>query len=145
MADPTLLDVAASVVPDFVEIRGTKLPVYGLDLEAIAKSIQELPDIIAAIKDGKSQEIDLKALVVNKGALVKFLIAAGTGNIGQAKFEEAASRLHWSDQVKILKKVFALTFPDGIGPFVNTFADAAAQVGQAVSKEAAEPKTSAIN
>jgi hypothetical protein len=145
MAEPTLLDVVASVVPDFVEVGGIKLPVYGLDLEAIAKSIQELPDIIAAIREGKTQQIDLKALVVNKGALVKFLLAAGTGKIGQPEFEAAASRLHWSDQVKILKKIFSVTFPDGIGPFVNTFADAAAQVEGAVSKKAAEAKTSATN
>jgi hypothetical protein len=140
----TLLDIAAMEVPDFIEVRGEKLFIPGVPFEIIARVLQDMPEIGKALASGNSASIDLGKMVQTAPQLVKVIIAAGTGNYGNAEYEKAANTFSASDQIKILRKIYEVTFPGGIGPFVNSLADVAAQVAGA-SNQAAEAKAPAIN
>src|SRR4029434_2997554 len=53
------------------------------------------------------------------GAAVAPIIAAGCGHLADEKYEQRAAELLPEHQLKFLKAIFGLTFPNGIGPFVE--------------------------
>jgi len=54
------------------------------------------------------------------GAAIGPIIAAGCGHLGDEKYEQHAGTLLVEYQLKLLKAIVGLTFPNGIASFVET-------------------------
>lgn len=110
----SLLEIANA--PRQVEIRGVKVDVYGISGETLAILMVRFPEV------GKM----LSGLQVDDNALAKLApkalaacIAAGTGFAGDDKAEQAAAKLGVGEQLELIDEIMRLTFPRGIGPFVE--------------------------
>lgn len=111
---PSLLDVAT--IPSTVPVQGTDLPVFGVSAKGIAILMERFPEVQKMLA-GDSAGITPSAILAKAPEAVAFLIAAGCGHPGEADHEAAAAKLAAGDQMAILEKVFALTMPQGVGPF----------------------------
>lgn len=109
----SLLDIAntAPTVP----IRGTDVAVYGVSAHGIAGLMSRFPEIGKAFAGIQPTREDL--MKVGPDALAAF-IAAGTGQLGDAKAEKVARDLSVGDQLTLVEKILDQTFPKGIRPFV---------------------------
>jgi hypothetical protein len=62
------------------------------------------------------------ALPATSGLAIGPIIAAGCGHLGDEKYEQHASKLLVEDQLRFLKAIIELTFPNGIASFVGAMA-----------------------
>src|SRR6185436_7773627 len=53
------------------------------------------------------------------GAAAGPIIAAGCGHLGDTRYEQLAAKLLPEHQLKFLRAIFGLTFPNGVGSFVQ--------------------------
>jgi hypothetical protein len=121
MASLGLLDIAP---PKHTVKVGTKdLPVSGISARSIADLLARFPDLEKAIgmpmidADAAAE----RAVLFRKVApdAISAIIAAATGNHGDARAEAIAESLPLETQMDILEATFKLTFPSGVGPFVR--------------------------
>jgi len=110
----TLSDVAK--VPRQVPVNGVSVDVFGVSGEGFAMLMARFPEV-KNMMDGKK---------VNKGELMKLapralaaFIAAGTGHPGNVEMEEVARTLPVGAQADLIEEILRLTFPRGVGPFVE--------------------------
>ena len=61
-------------------------------------------------------------LISSFGAAIGPVIAAGCGHLGDEKAEPVAGRFLVEDQLKLVKAIFWLTFPNGLGSFMEVMA-----------------------
>lgn len=111
----TLLDIGP--LTEEVEIRGTKLTVHGLSAGHLFQLFNDFPDMRKMLdsKQGNPQEVFMSLAP----ELIAKIIAMATGSPHDAKAEMAAMGLGAGDQLTILLAMQRLSFPNGIGPFVD--------------------------
>jgi hypothetical protein len=113
MAD--LLDIAPSTAVAAVWINDVRVTVHGVSVDAIASIIARFPELKTLINGGDI----VPRLIEGCGAAVGPIIAAGCGHLADEKYEQHAAKLLPEHQMKFLKAIFGLTFPNGIGSFVQ--------------------------
>jgi hypothetical protein len=115
-----LLDIAPSTSVEVVKIAGgRRLTVRGLhgnDIAAIAARFPNLMALFAAAGD------NVAMLLGSFGAAIGPVIAAGCGHLGDEKSERIAGQLLVEDQLKLIKAIFWLTFPNGPSSFMEAMA-----------------------
>jgi len=115
MAD--LLDIAPSTACEVVKVDGgTRIVVRGLrgnDIASIVARFPKLGLLLGGAPDLGSQ------LIAQFGGAIGPIIAAGCGHLADEKRENVASKLLVEDQLKLLKAILGLTFPNGFSPFVQ--------------------------
>jgi hypothetical protein len=116
MAD--LLDIAPSTAVEVVKLDGQRIVVRGLHGDAIAAIVARFPEL-AALLGGMSGNIGAR-LIERFGNAIGPIIAAGCGHLGEEKYEQHAATLLVEQQLKLLKAIIGLTFPNGIAAFVET-------------------------
>ena len=116
MAD--LLDIAPSTAVEVVKIDGKRIVVRGLHGDAIASIVARFPEL-GLLLGGGSTNIGPK-LIERFGSAIGPIIAAGCDHLGDEKYEQHAGKLLVEYQLKLLKAIIGLTFPNGIASFVET-------------------------
>jgi hypothetical protein len=114
MAD--LLDIAPSTACEVVKIEGKRIVVRGLHGDAIASIVSRFPELGALL--GSGDNIGPR-LIERFGSAIGPIIAAGCGHIGDEKYEQHASTLLIEYQLKLVKAIIGLTFPNGLGSFIE--------------------------
>lgn len=123
---PGLLDIASA--PSRVEVRGTQVDVFGVSAKGIAYLMANFPEI-KALFSGKEISLDAETIITKAPTALAAIIACGTGNVGSQEAEEIAASLSADEQAELLAKILELTFPRGLGPFVQAVERLAATVG----------------
>jgi hypothetical protein len=113
MAD--LLDIAPSTASEAVWIDGHRVTVRGVSVDGIASIIARFPELKALVNGGDI----VPRLIEGCGAAVGSIIAAGCGHLGDETYEQHAAKLLPEQQIKFVKAIFGLTFPNGIGSFIE--------------------------
>lgn len=107
----SLLDIAPA--RETVEIGGTPVELRAISADQIVTLMQRFGGIFELLGGDMSQI----------GAAVKpaigALIAAATGNLGDAAQEAHAAEFSIGDQVAVLAAIRRLTMPKGVRPFVE--------------------------
>jgi hypothetical protein len=116
MAD--LLDIAPSTAVEVVKLDGQRIIVRGLHGDAIASIVARFPEL-AVLLGGAGGNIGSR-LIERFGGAIGPIIAAGCGHLGEEKYEQHAAMLLVEHQLKLLKAIIGLTFPNGIAAFVET-------------------------
>lgn len=124
---PGLLDIASA--PARVEVRGVKVDVFGVSAEGVAYLLTNFPEI-KALFAGKEVSFDTATLATKAPRAIAAIIAAGTGNAGNADAEAIAASLAVDEQAELLAKIIELTFPRGLGPFVEAVSRLAATASE---------------
>ena len=116
MAD--LLDIAPATAVEVVKINGNRdrITVRGLHGNAIASIVARFPNLGLLL--GGGDNIGMR-LIEQFGDAIGPIIAAGCGHLGDEAREKRASELLIEDQLKLLKAILGLTFPNGFGSFVE--------------------------
>ena len=114
MAD--LLDIAPSTASKAVWIDGQRISVRGISLDRVAYLIAKFPELRALANGGGDFVVNLTRFC---GQAVGPIIAAGCGHVGEEAYEQRAAQLPLIEQVKLLKAILGLTFPNGIGSFAE--------------------------
>lgn len=116
MAD--LLDIAPATAVETVKINGNRdrIVVHGLHGNAIASIAARFPKLGLLLGGGDNI---MPRMIEQFGDAIGPIIAAGCGHLGDEKQEEAANRLLIEDQLKLVKAILGLTFPNGFGSFVS--------------------------
>ncbi len=118
-----LLDIVpATAVETVILSDGTDVTVHRLHFEQIAALAARFPKMIALLALGENA---LPQLISGGGALLVPILAAGCGHLGDEKAERIAAELSVDDQAKLLAAIFRLTYPNGIGAFLETMASLA--------------------
>jgi hypothetical protein len=115
MAD--LLDIAPSTAVEVIKIDGKRIIVRGLHGDAIASIVARFPEL-GALLGGGGTTIGPR-LIERFGAAIGPIIAAGCGHLGDEKYEQHGNMLLVEHQLKFLKAIIGLTFPNGVVSFVE--------------------------
>ena len=114
MAD--LLDIAPSTAVEVVKIDGMRITVRGLHGDAIASIVARFPELGLLLGGGA----DIGPRLIERfGGAIGPIIAAGCGHLGDEKYEQHAATLLVEDQLRLLKAIIGLTFPNGIASFIE--------------------------
>ena len=115
MAD--LLDIAPSTACEVVKLDGQRIVVRGLHGDAIASIVARFPELGALLGGGT----DIGPRLIERfGNSIGPIIAAGCGHLGDERYEQHASTLLVEYQLKLIKAILGLTFPNGLASFVET-------------------------
>jgi hypothetical protein len=115
MAD--LLDIAPSTSCEVVKIDGARVIVRGLHGDAIASIVARFPELGLLLSGGG----DIGPRLIKQfGGAIGPIIAAGCDHLGDEKYEQHAGKLLVEHQLKLLKAIVGLTFPNGLASFVET-------------------------
>ena len=115
MAD--LLDIAPSTAVEVVRIGEHRIKVHGVSVDAIASIVSRFP-ALKSLANGNGGDI-VARLIQGCGAAIGPIIAAGCGHRDEEAYEQRAATLLPEQQLKLLRAIFGLTFPNGIGSFVG--------------------------
>lgn len=116
MAD--LLDIAPSTAIEVVKIEGLRVNVRGVSVDGIASIVARFPEVRSLVSGGVGDSL-IPRLIEGCGAAIGPIIAAGCGHLADEIYEQHAAKLLPEYQLKLLKAIFGLTFPNGIGSFVE--------------------------
>jgi hypothetical protein len=111
---PSLVDIAP--LTEEVDIRGTKLTVRGIGVDAIARVLAKSEDL-RRMMVGKS--VDPMMLLTAAPDVAFALMAEALGKGGDAEEEAAARGLVFEDQLKLVEAIFRMSFPGGINPLIE--------------------------
>lgn len=119
---PNLLDIAP--LESSVDVRGKKLPCFGLGAKAIVNLVTRFPVLKEMLFPAGALQLpselsDPLALIHAAPDAIAAILAAGTGYPGDEKHEEAASNLAIEEQVDLLTEILKLTLPNGLVPFMD--------------------------
>jgi len=129
MAD--LLDIAPSTAVEVVKIDGQRITVRGLHGDAIASIVARFPELGLLLGGGA----DIGPRLIERfGGAIGPIIAAGCGHLGNEKYERHAGALLVEYQLKLLKAIIGLTFPNGITSFIETVTALLLGAGEGESK-----------
>jgi hypothetical protein len=115
MAD--LLDITPSTAVEVVKINEHRVKVHGVSVDAIAYFVARFPELKSLV-NGEGGDI-VSRLIAACGAAVGPIIAAGVGHLGDEEYERRGATLLPEQQIKFIRAIFGLTFPNGIGSFVQ--------------------------
>src|SRR5262245_15375673 len=113
MAD--LLDIAPSTAVESININGRFVIVHGLHGDAIASIVSRFPqlgNLLAGVDMGPR-------LIAQFGIAIGPIIAAGCRHLNDEKYEQHAAKLDVEIQLKLVKTILGLTFPNGVSSFVT--------------------------
>jgi hypothetical protein len=116
MAD--LLDIAPATTVATVDIDGVPVTVRAVSFNGIASIIARFPELRSLINGGFGDDL-IPRLILGCGTSVGPIIAAGCGHLADEVYEQRALNLLPQQQVKFLKAIFGLSFPNGLGSFVE--------------------------
>jgi len=116
MAD--LLDIAPSTAVEVVKIGEHRVKVHGISVDAIASIVARFPGLRSIASGDVGGDIILR-LIQGCGAAAGPIIAAGCGHLGDEEYERLGAKLLPEQQLKFLRAIFGLTFPNGIGSFIQ--------------------------
>jgi len=116
MAD--LLDIAPSTAVEVVKIGEHRVKVHGISVDAIASIVARFPGLMSLASGDVGGDIVLR-MIAGCGAAAGPIIAAGCGHLGDEEYERLGAKLLPEQQLKFLRAIFGLTFPNGIGSFVQ--------------------------
>ena len=120
MAD--LLDIAPATAVESVHITGgRRVTVRGLHVNDIAAIVVRFPGMIAVFA-GAGAGDNVITLFGSLGQAAGAIIAAGCDHPGDEKAEQIAGSFLIDDQLQLFKAIFGLTFPNGLGPVMETIA-----------------------
>jgi len=112
-----LLDIAPATSVEPVKLaNGQRLVVRGLHANAIAAIVSRFPEMVLLLGGGDNL---VPKLVAQFGVAIGPIIAAGCDHLGDEKAEQVAAALLIEDQIKLLTAILGLTFPNGVGVFVD--------------------------
>jgi len=103
-----------------IDIADGQVDLFGISGEDIGSILERFPDAFTAIASSGSQSIKIP------GPLMGALLAAGQRNghggslLGDEGFEMMCRGHGAADQQKMLKAIAKCTFPDGVGPFLES-------------------------
>lgn len=115
MAD--LLDIAPATAVEIVMIGDLRIKMRGVSVDAIASIVSRFP-ALKSLAGGDSGDM-VPRLIAGCGAAIGPIIAVGCGHGGEEAYEQRAASLLPEQQLKLLRAIFGLTFPNGIGSFVE--------------------------
>lgn len=115
MAD--LLDIAPSTAVEVVTLDEKDVEVRGVSINTMASIISQFPDLKNLAGNTGGDIVSL--LISGCGAAIGPIIAAGVGQPGNKDYEQHAAQLLPEQQIKLLRAILGLTFPNGIGSFVT--------------------------
>lgn len=101
-----------------VTVRGAQVEIVGVTAETLGQLINSFPEIRMALS-GHAGELTPQDLVKMGPRIVASVIAAGVGKPGDAEQEAAAAKLALGEQLALVEAIFDVTFPAGVGPFVE--------------------------
>jgi hypothetical protein len=110
----SLLEI--SNVERFVDIRGKKIAVTGVSALGIAQMMARFPEFGKMLSGATVDSMELAKMAPR--ALNAF-IAAGCGNPANEEAEKIAGNLGVGEQLELIDEILRLTFPRGVGPFVE--------------------------
>lgn len=116
MAD--LLDIAPQTAVEIVKIDGRRIRVRGVSVATLATLVSRFPKLKDLLNGDFGDNFVLR-LIEGVGSATAAIIAAGCGHFGDAEYEQSVENLLPEHQLKLLKAIFGLTFPNGIGFFVE--------------------------
>lgn len=129
-----LLDIAAAVKE--VELRGHKVKVTGISARGFVVLLSRFPEIKKVMANRSIADVSPERLMELVPEAIEAIIAAGMGYPGNDDAEKFAGEMGIGEQVTVLTAIIDVTFPDGIGPFVeqlHQFASGMEQSADAVS------------
>jgi hypothetical protein len=94
-----------------IELRGVSVPV-------MASIIGRFPALESILREGFGDDL-IPRLIIGCAASIGPIIAAATGHLADETYERAATDLVAHQQVKFLKAIFKISFPNGLGSFVD--------------------------
>lgn len=110
-----LLDIGE--INESVTIRGKEVPVIGLDADAIFNLLWRFPELRAIM--ASRGEITAQGLMELAPDILATIIASSIGHAGDKKQIAAARKLTVGEQFMIIDKMLEISFPQGVGPFVD--------------------------
>jgi hypothetical protein len=119
-----------------VMVQGKEVDVRGISAKMIAALLGRFPEM-KLVMAGRS--VETANLFQLAPTAIAAIIAAGTGNAGDEKVETLIEDFPIEDQANLLEAIGRLTFPSGIGPFVERIMALSAAV------EGASGKAPALN
>src|SRR5580765_6394148 len=125
MAD--LLDIAPSTAVAIVTIDDLRIKVHKIGINDMAAIIAAFP-ALKSIAAGNDSDL-VPRLIAGCGAAIGPIIAAGCGHGGEEAYEQRAAQLLPEQQIKLLRAIFGLTFPNGLSSCVEELAAVAAMIG----------------
>jgi hypothetical protein len=111
--------------PDTVTINGKKIGVHGISMEGFGNLIPRFPNLMTELQERLNADGKLTVVAVMQvaGHAIGPILAAGVGHPGNEQAEKDLARLSAAYQLKLLDKIIEKTMPDGIGPFVDQWAN----------------------
>ncbi|TIX27303.1 hypothetical protein [Mesorhizobium sp.] len=131
-----LLDIAA--LTEKVPVGAAKVEVFGVSAKGVAVLLGRFPELRLLMT---GREIGPERLMQMGGDVVAAVIAAGIGFPGDEGQEAAAGRLNVEAQADLLAATLRLTFPNGLGPFVEKLTALGAVMGGEAAASAKAPAT----
>lgn len=139
----SLLDIGE--LHEEVSVRGKTLRVTGISGRGILVLLHKFPEVRKLISN-KGDDVSAEDLINLAPEAVACAIAAGCGMPGDVNAEEVASSLGVGEQLDLLEVILRLTFPKGIGPFVEKLThladSASAGVGSGWAQDMKSPARS---
>lgn len=111
---------------DKVQVNGSQIPVYGVSAAGIAHLLGRFPELREMMA---GREVEASRLMAMGGECVAAIIAAGCGHPGDAEAERIAGLLPAHTQAELIGPIVKLTFPRGVGPFVERLIAASDALG----------------
>lgn len=121
----SLLDIAP--ITRTVPINGQGVTVRGISAHGIATLLERFPALQGAITG--ASELSAENLYTAAPAAIASLIAAGCGLPGEPGAEAIAASLPATEQLELLAATLELTFPRGLGPFLEKLAQLKSAAG----------------
>jgi hypothetical protein len=113
-----MLDIAPA--RRVVTVLGQEIEVRGIPLRAACALLTRFPRLWDMIEQRGVSEVSLAALAELVPDAIEPILAAGTGNAGDAQAEARAAELDIQTQADLFAPIMELTMPRGFGPFVET-------------------------
>jgi hypothetical protein len=110
----SLVDIAPTA--DTVAVGEQNVEVYGVSMRGVAHLLGRFPELRMLMT---GRDVGADQLMEMAPNAVAAILAAGTGQPGDAAAEAAADRLAVETQVDLLSAIMRLTLPKGVGPFVE--------------------------
>ena len=114
MAD--LLDILPATAAVWID--GQRITVQCVSIPAMASIVVRFPELKDVLGGGLGDTV-VPSLIASCGSAVGPIIAAGCRRLGDEKFEQHAAGMLPEYQLKLLNAIFAVSFPNGIGSFVE--------------------------
>lgn len=112
-----LIDIGP-LTEDVVLGKGKSVAVGGLSAEDIFYLLNNFSEV-RALLEKKVHTLTAKQLMNSTPKTIATIIACGTGERDDKKAVGLALKLPAAAQLKLINKILELTFPDGVGPFVE--------------------------